>query len=483
MTMQTVSSSDNLIRSDIARHLISVDGSGISIGIISTSFNALGGANVDVENGDLPGNTNPFDRKVPVKILRDLNKDSAFATDEGRALAQIIHDVAPGSEILFHTAASNQGSNSFVSNVSFSEAVISLSEAGADIIFDDAILLDSLFKDGIAARAVTQAVNDGLVYLSSAGNNGSISYESMFRKGEEFSFNGSRFETHDFDPGPAVDSFQEIEVSEDGTLLRPLFSFYEKGKSGSASDLPTLLLLDRPKLPLDSSNVKAFSVLSSKDVSAEAFGSFAYPAEKDEELYYSIVREKNKEIGEHLKVKWVSTSNGLDRNIVYEYVDPLSGKATIYGQANAEGGIAVGSASNDGTEYDNFASRGGVPILFDEMGNLLPNPIIRRKPDVIGPDNVMTAFPEGSPFNPFIGTSAAVANVAGVVALMEQAAGGPDVLSPETIKTILGFTDKPVEPAPGLPSSAGLVQPDLAILGAKIAGQIASIFPDSDLLA
>lgn len=127
MTMQTVSSSDNLIRSDIARHLLSVDGSGISIGIISTSFNALGGANVDVENSNLPGNTNPFDRKVPVKILRDLNKDSAFATDEGRALAQIIHDVAPGSEILFHTAASNQGSNSFVSNYSSDLAPISIS--------------------------------------------------------------------------------------------------------------------------------------------------------------------------------------------------------------------------------------------------------------------------------------------------------------------------------------------------------------------
>jgi hypothetical protein len=176
--------------------------------------------------------------------------------------------------------------------------------------------------------------------------------------------------------------------------------------------------------------------------------------------------------------RWVSTANGSDRDVEYEYIDPLQGNPTVYGQANAESAITVGSASDDGTEYDNFASRGGIPILFDSEGDPLLAPIVRSKPDVIGPDNIETTFPKDSQFNPFIGTSAAVAHVAGVVALMEQAAGGPDVLSPETIKTILGATSSPVKPAPGLPDSTGFVQKDLAILGAQAAGQLASICPD-----
>lgn len=177
-------------------------------------------------------------------------------------------------------------------------------------------------------------------------------------------------------------------------------------------------------------------------------------------------------------MKWVSNSNGGDRSVEYEYVDPSLGSPTIYGQANAESAITVGSANDDGTAYDSFANRGGIPILFDEDDDPLINPIVRSKPDVIGSDNLTTAFPEGSMFNPFVGTSAAVAYVAGVVALMEEAAGGPDILQPETIKAILGATDRPVEPAPGLPPSAGFVQSEAAVLGAAIVGQIAQAFPN-----
>ncbi|WP_442941581.1 hypothetical protein [Nostoc sp.] len=46
---------DHVIRSDIARKLFNVDGSGIKVGIISPSFNALSGLEADIKSGDLPG--------------------------------------------------------------------------------------------------------------------------------------------------------------------------------------------------------------------------------------------------------------------------------------------------------------------------------------------------------------------------------------------------------------------------------------------
>ncbi|MBF2022782.1 MAG: hypothetical protein IGR93_22495 [Hydrococcus sp. C42_A2020_068] len=58
--------------------------------------------------------------------------------------------------------------------------------------------------------------------------------------------------------------------------------------------------------------------------------------------------------------------------------------------------------------------------------------------------------------------------MAGVAALMEQAAGGSENLSPEEIKTILQRTSIPLSPQPGVPSSTGFVQADLAVAAAEL---------------
>ena len=49
----------------------------------------------------LPGPANPFHFNKPVEVLEDLDSGG---TDEGRALLEIVHDVAPGSALAFHTA-------------------------------------------------------------------------------------------------------------------------------------------------------------------------------------------------------------------------------------------------------------------------------------------------------------------------------------------------------------------------------------------
>ncbi len=68
-----------------------VDGSGIQIGVMSDSFNAMGGADEDVAAGRLPAG---------VMVLSDLPEGTG--DDEGRAMMQLIHKVAPGAELAFH---------------------------------------------------------------------------------------------------------------------------------------------------------------------------------------------------------------------------------------------------------------------------------------------------------------------------------------------------------------------------------------------
>jgi hypothetical protein len=85
-------------------------------------------------------------------------------SDEGRAMMQIIHDVAPGASQAFHTAFN--GSASFASGI---EELASV--AGADIINDDVIYLaEPMFQDGIIAQAVDTVADIGVAYFSSAGS-------------------------------------------------------------------------------------------------------------------------------------------------------------------------------------------------------------------------------------------------------------------------------------------------------------------------
>jgi hypothetical protein len=79
---------DVAMRSDIARANLGVNGAGITVGVLSDSFNCLGGAPSDVTNGDLS----------PVTVIQEISSCTgpSAGDDEGRAMLQIVHDVAPG---------------------------------------------------------------------------------------------------------------------------------------------------------------------------------------------------------------------------------------------------------------------------------------------------------------------------------------------------------------------------------------------------
>ncbi|WP_442944728.1 S8 family serine peptidase [Nostoc sp.] len=110
------------------------------------------------------------------------------------------------------------------------------------------------------------------------------------------------------------------------------------------------------------------------------------------------------------------------------------------------------------------------------------------KPEVTAPDGVSTTFDVGTSLNPLKGTSASAAYVAGVVALMEQAAGGSHALSPGQVRMLLQETSIPLSPQVGVPSATGFVQADLAVAAALgynfhscISGLSREVQKDNDL--
>jgi hypothetical protein len=173
---------------------LQIDGSGIHIGVMSDSFDSGPGseeggftnATADVATGDLPGgtglggpgvNTNP--NTNPVVVIEDYNPVPA-ATNEGRAMCQVVADMAPNAIIGFATA--DTGEVGFADNIRKLGGLLGSGFPG-DVVCDDVSYLDeAMFQDGIIAQGVIDVVNVGVSYCSSAANNwGTDGYDSDFR--------------------------------------------------------------------------------------------------------------------------------------------------------------------------------------------------------------------------------------------------------------------------------------------------------------
>src|SRR5690606_7952606 len=108
-----------------ARAHFGVTGAGVKVCVMSDGVDSL--ASVQA-SGDLPPTV-------------DVLPGQAGSGDEGTAMLEIVHDVAPGAELGFAQAAQDAPN--------FAQNIISLAISGCDIIVDDIIYLDeSPFEDG-----------------------------------------------------------------------------------------------------------------------------------------------------------------------------------------------------------------------------------------------------------------------------------------------------------------------------------------------
>ncbi|MBA2593937.1 MAG: hypothetical protein H0U97_17475 [Gammaproteobacteria bacterium] len=183
------SQGDAAMRADLGRTAFGVDGTGVTVGTLTDSYDCLGGAAAGVARGDLPAGVTVLEEQSPC----------TGATDEGRGMMEIIHDVAPGASQAFHTALGGQAV--------FAQGIIDLANAGAKVINDDFFYLDEPFyQDGIVAQAVNTVKGMGVAYFSSAGNADRKAYEAPFFPSGQFfdiGIGSGPEEAHDFTRLPA----------------------------------------------------------------------------------------------------------------------------------------------------------------------------------------------------------------------------------------------------------------------------------------
>lgn len=446
------SQGDPAMNADTARTTYGVNGAGVTVGTLSDSYDcdttALTRAAADVASGDLPAG---------VQVLEDY--DGSDCIDEGRAMMQLIHDVAPGAKQQFRTA--------FNGLADFAQGIRDLAAAGSDVINDDIIYFaEPMFQDGIIAQAVDDVVAQGIPYFSSAGNNGRDSYESVFRPGQTINIGSKAVTAHDFDPGPGVDSYQR--------LLIPAFS-----------SVTLVFQWDQPH------------------ASATVGGAGSV---NDIDIYFSVPSGSQAQVGQQGNTVNIgkdpvefarafnNTSAAQPIDVViatYEGANPgylkyvIFGKAnvqefntnssTVYGHANARGAVAVGAAAFYQTPrfgvnpplLEPFSSAGPTPIFFNKDGTRKSQAEIRQKPEIVAPDGTNTTFfgndiPEDpDSFPNFFGTSAAAPHAAAVAALLLQARPS---LTPAQILAAMQTTAIDMGTA-GVDndSGAGLIQADRAL--------------------
>lgn len=479
------SQGDVAMYADVVRGVSGLDGAGITVGVLSDSYDQQKGASADVTSDDLPAGVNVLDDSA---VCGSLAPEPC--TDEGRAMMQIVHDVAPGADLAFHTA--------FIGMAGFANGIRDLAAVGANIIVDDVMYFaEPMFQDGIIAQAADDVVADGVAYFSSAGNQARDSYEQDYTSSGEplyisyFDWDclceKSRFVgiLHDFDPGPTVDWFQSITIPNDACAIislqwnQPFGSL--SGGNGSLVDLD-IYLADGDK--------DVMAIIEKSDTDNVGGGE---PTEllqfcntshfSNLHLMISYFFEPDPDGGYDT---WEPPIPTYTKYVYYGSMtinDYATNSGTVYGHANAAGAEATGAAYYEETPrfgtsppiLDYFSSAGGTPIFFDTNGSYLAVPEVRNKPEIVAPNGVDTTFfyptsdRNENEIPDFSGTSAAAPHAAAVAALMFQANG---LATPADIYAALETTAVDMD-ATGFDfdSGWGLVKADAAvaaILGSNI---------------
>jgi len=407
------SEGDPALNTDMVRKLYGASGTGLTIGVISDSFGCIsGGYAADVTTGDLPGNVNVLGEAPGCRF------GGGPATDEGRAMLQLIYDIAPKATLQFHAAGN--------SRPAMASAILALAAAGSDVIVDDITFFASpWFQDGPIAQAVETVVSMGIPYFSSAGNEGTNAWHTS-------GFRDSGLTFGDF-PGPAhnfasalgtVDIVQDITLTAGVSYIMTFqwdqpFASNPGSTVGSASDLD-FYLVDR-----NNGNAILASATAS-EVGMDPFAGLIFKVGDRAENGGTIPTEVGLVIvnfsGPNAGyIKWLLNA-GKFASFQYPVLS-----STLVAHHNAANGAAVGAAQfsktprfgSDPALLRDFSSTGGTPTFFNTLGTRLATAETRQQPRFVGPDGTLTTFFGGADKR-FSGTSAAAPHVAAVALLLKE---------------------------------------------------------------
>ena len=381
----TLSQGDAAIRGPSARAL-GATGTGVAVGIISDSIDQVeGGIEGSQATGDLPATV-------------DVLLDDPSGTDEGRAMAEIVFDEAPGIDHIAFSSGTEGGAAGKTASID------NLVSSGVRVIADDIYLIDEpFFQDGIVSQAVDRAKAAGVAYFVSAGNRGRQSWEGTYRPVGDPSARSAT--TEDFDPGAGIDTIQTvgtIAADRSATVQVQWAEPWGRARTDLAVDVYDLTDGDpRFLLTVDAQNT--ITGIPRESVRVSATRQFT--------MGIAIRRVSGTE------TPFVKYIIGGRMKTAIEYATNSS--AINPDAASASGAMTVAAAYwKTPTEAESSSSRGPVRRLFDVNGVRLAVPEVRMKPNVTAPDGVATTVPT---LREFFGTSAAAPAAAGIAALMLSA--------------------------------------------------------------
>jgi subtilisin-like proprotein convertase family protein len=405
-----------------------VSGIGTKVCALSDGVNSLADS---VATGDLPPDV-------------DVLPGQAGDGDEGTAILEIIHDLAPKAALGFATA--------FTSEESFAQNIRDLRTAGCDIIVDDVGYFDEpSFQDGIVAQSVIAVTNDGGLYFSSAGNEQNFDIGIAGNYEGDFVSSGQgigKFAgvAHDFDPGPGVQTSDPLSEDSAGTATTLQWAD-AMGQSGNDYDL----------YELDGAgNVVAFS----NDVQDGTQNPFeradppfvsggvrlAVVKFSGADRYFQLTSFRGRfESGGGLTAFSTPGTTRGHSAVPAAYSVAAAPAAAAFPRAIAPG-LANPSGPFPGVftaaqQPEVFTSDGPRHVFYNPDGSpITPGNLsstggtVRPKPDITAADGVSTSVPG---FEQFYGTSAAAPHAAAIAALV---LGSNPGITPAEIRTALTST-------------------------------------------
>ena len=370
-TGAVTSAGDSVLKADLARSTFGINGSGSKIGVMSDGVDHLANS---VASGDLPSD---------VQVLQ------AGSGDEGTAMLEIIHDLAPGADLAFYSPST---SSDMVVGIG------ALESAGCNIIVDDLTFFDEpKFEDGPIAQRAREFVNDGGVYVTSAGNFRHDHYIHQYVR-TNVSATGYTY-AHNYGSGDIGNDFT---IPNGGYIYVILQWNNQWGVSGDDFDLFLAQSSD--------GSVLADSIDAQDGNNNPWEGLYWYNNTGASVMVFVAV----------LEYSLVSNPSSLVLNYyLYPANFPLQYDTTsdsVIGHAAVDEVLSTAAvAAATPNTLETYSSSGPGTIYF-------PSYQQRQVPDITGTDGVQTKTGQLGYFsNPFYGTSAAAPHIAAIAALVWDA--------------------------------------------------------------